>query len=176
MLSEWLDTSEDGEWKPVDRAAFSGFTAAVAIIAWFVTRDEGWVPLLDSANLAFHEAGHPLFGLMGERITVHGGTMGQLMFPLVVIISFLRKRETLSIALAITWFCENMFNIGRYMADARAQILPLVGNGEHDWAEIFMRWGMLEYDLKIAASIRLVAWIGLLICWIWMGWRCYSER
>ena len=24
----------------------------------------GWIPILDSANLAFHEAGHPLFGLL----------------------------------------------------------------------------------------------------------------
>jgi hypothetical protein len=41
----------------------------------------GWIPILDSANLAFHEAGHPLFGLLSARLSVYGGTLMQLLIP-----------------------------------------------------------------------------------------------
>ncbi len=41
----------------------------------------GWVPILDSANLAFHEAGHPLFGILSDRLMVYGGTLMQLLMP-----------------------------------------------------------------------------------------------
>ena len=41
----------------------------------------GWVPILDSANLAFHEGGHPIFGLLSSRLAVYGGTLMQLLVP-----------------------------------------------------------------------------------------------
>ena len=40
--------------------------------AWFANTGEGWVHVLDGANLAFHEAGHPIFGMLlgsGSRST-----------------------------------------------------------------------------------------------------------
>jgi hypothetical protein len=177
MLTNWLNATEDGEWQSVNIATFIAASVFVGLVFYATTGEEGWVPLLDSANLAFHEAGHPIFGLLlGERITVYGGTMGQLVFPLVATISFLRKRETLSFALALAWLYENLLNIARYMADARAQLLPLVGNGEHDWTEIFSRWGVLEADTSIAGTVRLIAWFGLIATWLWLFWRCRAQR
>ena len=46
-------------------------------------------------------------------------------------------------------------NVGRYMKDARAQQLPLVG-GDHDWTEIFSRWGVLTSDVRIGNTVRLL--------------------
>jgi hypothetical protein len=74
------------------------------------------------------------------------------------------------------WLCENLWNIARYMADARAQELPLVGGGEHDWTEIFSRWGALNQDTAIAGVVRLIGWIGLLWAWGWLMWRWYRDR
>ena len=54
------------------------------------------------------------------------------------------------IAASLVWLGENLFNVARYMADARAQELPLVGNGDHDWTEIFSRWNVLPLDERIA--------------------------
>ena len=59
------------------------------------------------------------------------------------------------------WFFENWLNIARYMADARAQELPLVGGGDHDWANIFGRWGLLAHDTQIAAVVRAIGWGGM---------------
>lgn len=39
----------------------------------------------------------------------------------------------MGLAMAWVWLGENLLNIARYLGDARAQVLPLVGGGEHDW-------------------------------------------
>ncbi len=162
-----FDVSDD-EWNPVTWHALCGYLVAALLILWLAHTEGHWVFLLDNANLAFHEAGHPLFGLFSERLTVYGGTLGQLMFPLAVIFSFYRERATVSVAFAVLWLGENLFNIAVYMADARTQILPLVGNGEHDWTEIFSRWAVLNHDVGIAAAVRFFGWLLIMGAGLWL--------
>ena len=165
------------EWRPIGTTAFIASSLLVAGVCYLANTGERWVYLLDSANLAFHEAGHPFFGLLfGSRITVYGGTLGQLGFPIVATASFWWQRETLSFALCLAWLFENFWNIARYMADAREQVLPLVGNGEHDWTEIFSRWQVLHRDTGIAGFVSLLAWIGFLTVCGWLAWRWWHGR
>ncbi len=165
------------EWQPVGTPAFIGSSLLVAGVCYLANSGEHWVYVLDSANLAFHEAGHPFFGLLlGERVTVYGGTLGQLVFPVVATTSFWWKRQALSFALCLAWLFENFWNIARYMADARERVLPLVGNGEHDWTEIFSRWHVLQRDTGIAAFVVVLAWIGVLSTWAWLTWRWSQDR
>jgi hypothetical protein len=147
------------------------------LIAWLAHSGERWVPLLDSANLAFHEAGHPLLGMLSERLTVYGGTVLQLLLPAAVAASFWVRREAVSFAFALGWLAENLWNVSRYMADARARELPLVGSGEHDWTEIFLRWGALESDTTIAGATRFLGWLLLVAATIWLvrRWSAASE-
>ena len=164
-------------WHPVGAAAFGVATVLVAVVAYFANTGERWVMLLDSANLALHEAGHPLFGLLlGERMAVYGGTFMQLIFPMAATLRFWQRRESVSFALCVAWSCENLWNIARYMADARARVLPLVGGGEHDWTEIFSRWGVLHKDLQIAGWVTILGWAGILAVWGWLGRRWLRDR
>jgi hypothetical protein len=66
-------------------------------------------------------------------------------------------------------------NIGRYMADARAQVLPLVGGGEHDWTEIFSRWGVLPLDTRIGGFTRFLGLVLMAYALIWL-WRRIGSR
>jgi hypothetical protein len=175
LLERLRETYEAG-WKPVTTGAALGGSAACLVVVWLANTGERWVWVLDSANLAFHEAGHPLFGLFSSRLMVYGGTLGQLAFPLAAAGSFWVRREALAFALACVWLCENLWNIARYMADARAQELPLVGGGEHDWTEIFSRWGTLQADTSIAAVVRLIGWAGVVAAWGWLLWRWRCDR
>lgn len=161
----------DSDWSPVPQFALMAYSISAALILWLANTGEGWVFLLDNANLVFHEAGHPIFSILGESVTVYGGTMGQLVFPLVAAWSFRRQHATASYSFSLLWLGENMFNIARYMADARAQILPLVGNGEHDWTEIFSRWNMLGGDTFIAGIVRLIGWLLIIGTGIWLWYR-----
>ncbi|MDP1613326.1 MAG: hypothetical protein Q8M11_19890 [Sulfuritalea sp.] len=133
---------------------------------------EQWVPLLDSANLALHEAGHPLVGILSGRAMVYGGTLFQVAFPIAVMVHFHRAGNAIGVAAAVVWLGENLFNIGRYMADARAQELPLVG-GDHDWAEIFGRWGVLHLDGRIAGITRGIGVLLVVgaVVWLYRRWQ-----
>jgi len=177
---EWMDRLREiheAGWKPVGVGGLVTAGLFATYCAWFANTGEGWVHVLDGANLVFHEAGHPIFGLLlGSRITVYGGTMAQLVLPLVVIGSFWGRRETVSFAVGVLWFFENFWNIARYMADARAQVLPLVGSGEHDWTEILTRWGVLQLDTTLAGFVRLVAWAGMLATLGWLVWRWNDDK
>jgi len=165
------------EWGPVGTAALVASSLLVGLVCYLANAGERWVYILDTANLAFHEAGHPLFGLLfGSRMTVYGGTLGQLVFPTVAIVMFWQRRETVSFALCAAWLLENFWNIARYMADARAHMLPLVGGGEHDWTEIFSRWHMLQRDTSVATVVSVLAWIGIGVTWGWLAWHWWRDR
>jgi hypothetical protein len=59
--------------------------------------------------------------------------------------------------------------VARYVADARAQELPLVGGGEHDWAFLLAEWNVLGRDQEIARAIRVVGF-GLIVGASLLGW------
>lgn len=147
----------------------------VALAAgWFIwihffTADQ-WVFLLDHVNLALHEAGHPIVGLFSSRLSVYGGTLFQLLFPLLFAFHFLRQRDSLGFAAAGIWTGESLMNVARYMRDARTQKLPLVGGGMHDWTEIFSRWGALQHDIAIATITKLLG-LTLIVLSCWWLWR-----
>jgi hypothetical protein len=164
------------EWSPLKRLEVWLSVASVCVLfAIILFDDDGFVPLLDHANLAFHEAGHLFFGVLGSTLGLYGGTLGQLAFPIVAGVSFWRRRQAAGLALSGVWLFENFLNIARYMADARAQLLPLVGGGEHDWYHIFTRWGLLSSDTAIAFVTQLIGWLGMLGCLFWL-WRRFDVQ
>jgi len=177
-LPDALQEALDSEWHPLGSPALAAGTAGLIVLGLAALISEsGWIPLLDGANLLFHEAGHPLFGIFGwEPLSILGGTLMQLGVPLLVAGSFWLRREPLAVTVAGIWFFENFLNIARYVADARAQVLPLVGGGEHDWADLLGRWGLLAQDAAIAQGLRALGWLGMLACWMWLAWRWHQSR
>lgn len=158
------DFDDPVEWTPVTRPAAIALTAFGAWIIWghFFSEDR-WLMLLDNANLALHEAGHPLVALFSQHLSVYGGTLFQLLFPALFMRHFRRQGQRTGWIASLMWLGENLMNVARYMKDARAQVLPLVGGGDHDWTEIFSRWGVLQADVRIGTltsllGLCLVAW------------------
>jgi hypothetical protein len=64
---------------------------------------------------------------------------------------------------------QNCWNISVYIRDARAQDLPLVGGGEHDWAILLERAGWLERDQSLGGAVYL-AGVVLYMAAIVLGW------
>jgi len=180
MLTELLQHLREiqgSPWQKVTLRAFLGALGAVGLMFVIYLRStEGWIPVLDSLNLIFHEAGHPLFSPFGETLHILGGTFMQLIVPALVAGSCWYKRQALGAGLSGVWLFQNGFNIARYMADAREQALPLVGGGEHDWGTLFAEWGVLHRDLAYASTVRGIAWIGIACCLLWMAWRWHVDR
>jgi hypothetical protein len=165
------------EWERVPPGKLALFAAGLGGFVAIVRASEpGFIMGLDHANLLFHEAGHPIVGLVSQRLETYGGTLGQLVFPILMAVGFWKKGKVLSLAAASVWFWENFLNIARYMADARQLKLPLVGGGDHDWNTILARWDILQYDTRIAASLQFAAWSGIALTGAWVLGRAWQDR
>jgi hypothetical protein len=177
-LLEPVQEAWESGWQAPSTASLVGASCGFLLLGLLAaTTEQGWVPLLDGINLVFHEAGHPIFGLLGwEPLTILGGTLMQLLVPLGVWGSFWLRREPLGAAVAAVWGSENLLNIARYVADARAEALPLVGGGEHDWATLLGRWGLLHQDLALGQGLRALGWLGMATAWAWLAWRWHASR
>jgi hypothetical protein len=173
----YIKEVQDEPWKEVTTNRLIATSVGFFLFFIVLIKDkDGFIFLIDHANLAFHEAGHPIFGLFGRTLGLYGGTIGQLVFPLIALIAFWFKREAIACAVAGVWLFENFLNIAIYMADARKRVLPLVGGGEHDWANIFSRWGVLHHTSSIAGFVKTMGWLGMIAIWAWVIWRWYKDR
>lgn len=136
------------------RLARLAFLAFLAIYGLATLRSPGDGRLLDGVDLAIHETGHLVFAPFGEFIGVLGGTLFQLLVPALFVAHFLRRGEQFGAAACLWWVAQNCWHISVYVADARAQELPLVGGGEHDWAYLLGEVGWLARDLAVARGVH----------------------
>lgn len=164
-------------WPPTD-PAFAAFSLATGLAALTVLNFE-FVPIIDHVNLAFHEFGHPLFGVFGEAMHWLGGTLMQFVFPVLTCGHFFRRGEFYASAACGYWCAENLRYVAFYVADARAQQLPLVGGGEHDWATILGWLGWLQLDTRLAAMLVFLSWTGWWLVWALVArawWQARQQR
>jgi hypothetical protein len=135
-------------------------TAALGVYGLYYMLVPDHFGLIDNVDLAIHETGHLVFGPFGEFIGMAGGTLLQLIFPLVFAWYFLRRGDRHAATVAAWWVAQNCWNISGYIQDAQAQELPLVGGGEHDWAYLLAELNLLEYDHTLGQLVRVA---GMLI-------------
>lgn len=119
--------------------------------------------LMDSVDLPIHETGHLVFSPFGEFIQFLGGTLFQLIMPGLFVGYSLRRGDRHAASVALWWVAQNLWNVSVYVRDARAEELPLVGGGEHDWAYLLGRLGWLRHDQTIGHSVWLVGVIVYLL-------------
>lgn len=165
------------DWQPVSKAALAGWLVFYGLFLLHAVTADGLL-LIDNVNLIVHEAGHLLFGWLGETPGLWGGTLLELGVPLALAVYFAYHRHTTGTAFATFFYFENFLYIASYMADARRQELPLVtvGDGEsvgHDWFLIFSSLGLLQRDTLIAGVVRSLGWAGMLGT---MGWLVRKVR
>ena len=91
-------------------------------------------------NLVFHEAGHILFTPLGRFMIVLGGSLTQVLVPLVCAGAFLwQTRDPFGAAIAVWWAGESLTDVAPYINDARDLQLVLLGGKTgaevegHDW-------------------------------------------
>ncbi|MFC1983633.1 hypothetical protein ACFLVO_01270 [Chloroflexota bacterium] len=150
---------------------YIAFVLGFLILAALLVFDtDGYIHFLDDANLWFHEGGHFIFGLFGDTMGLYGGTLGQLIIPIICGVAFWKQGSLVSVSVASLWFFENFFDIATYMATASSEgpiIWGVASKGIHDWWDIFTRWGVLPYDTTIATIVRIIGWLGLFSTLAW---------
>lgn len=122
-------------------------------------------------NLVFHEAGHVIFRLLGDFMSVLGGSLLQLLVPIIFLVSFLKAKDTFAASIMLWWFSQSMMDLVAYIDDAQRQEMWLLGGvqgqdmpGIHDWSNHlgFIRiwpflghFGLVDSNFYYAAGILL---------------------
>jgi hypothetical protein len=164
-----------GDWKPVSRVAGIAWLCFYAIFLLYAFTNRSGFLILDYVNLIIHEGGHFFFSWFGDTIRILGGTLGELLVPLLCALYFLWHREATGFAFSSFWFFENFPYIGTYMADARSASLPLVGSDESDWTILFGQWGLLAQDQRIGGIMRILGYLGMLSTMAWLAYRLRQD-
>ena len=141
---------------------------------WICLRNPAEYRWLDSLDLAIHETGHLVFAFGGEFLTLLGGTLFQLIVPAALVAALWRQGDRHGATVPLWWLGQNCWNISVYVRDARAQELPLVGGGEHDWALMLAELDWLQRDQTIGGWVFL-AGVLLYGAAIVIGWRAATR-
>lgn len=107
--------------------------------------------ILDAFELAIHETGHVVFAFFGEFIRMAGGTLLQLIVPLLLVFGFLKGDYRPGVQFSLFLLGHSLLNVSVYAQDARRQILPLVGGRHvrHDWNWMLGTLDILHWDQAI---------------------------
>lgn len=119
-------------------------------------------------DLIFHEAGHFIFAMFGQFMSVLGGSLLQFLIPVIAAIAFLRQDppERFGAAICAWWAGQNLVDLAPYIADSRALQLVLLGGKTgaevegHDWEFILTQLGLVHLDQTIG---RWTHAIGIII-------------
>lgn len=160
---------------PPSGPAALGLVVGVALLARSEL-DHGFLAaVVDGFDLVVHEAGHPLLALTGSRVlAILGGTLAQLAVPVAAAAAFWRRRQPASLAAALAWLGLNLVNVGRYVADAEARALPLLGADAdgHDWWNLLGMVGARHHGPALGAAVAGLGWLlqGLAPAWVVAAW------
>lgn len=128
-------------------------TVLILPIIIFLIVNEGNFIFIDYVNLLIHEGGHGVFILFGKFIYTLGGTIMQLLIPMLFVIYYAKERKKVLLQIFLLWLGESFINVSVYAADASAKRLPLFGgkNVYHDWSFLLNELGILKYDYLVGS-------------------------
>ena len=109
-----------------------------------------------------HEAGHIVFGFLPAVMVAAAGSLSELGFTTLLVIATFRAKAYFAGVFALLWFMLACASAGNYMADARAQLMPLIGpssDPQHDWHFVFSQLGWLDADIVIGTTVKVIGGI-----------------
>lgn len=133
--------------------------------------------ILHLVNLPFHEAGHLVFIPFGRFLSVLGGSLMQLIVPMVcAAVLLLRTKDAFGASVALWWLGQNFMDIAPYINDARALDLVLLGGftgkdvaDYHDWEYILGQLGLLHFDHVLANLSQFIGIFLMITALVWGG-------
>jgi hypothetical protein len=135
-------------------------------------------------NLPFHEAGHIIFRLLGSFVTSLGGSLFQVLMPLICAsVLLLKTRDAFGASVCLWWMGENFMDLAPYINDARSLTLPLLGGntgqtspyGFHDWEYILTETGLLRHDHAIAIGSHCLGVFFMVLAFAWGACILYKQ-
>lgn len=127
----------------------------------YIIINAGQYTYLDAFSLIIHEAGHLIFRIFGQTMHMLGGTLMQIIIPVLLLLFFYANHKLIPLQICLVLLSQNLVNISVYIADAQVKKLRLFGppGAKHDWNWLLGQYGLLEYCEDIAAGVIVLAWL-----------------
>ena len=138
------------------------FGILLALYCLWIAYDPIQGSFLDNVDLPIHETGHLLFRPFGEFMMVAGGSLFQVIMPLVFVGYFAWRRQFYSAAIVALWVGQSVINVYVYAADAVVMQLVLTSGftgsegSFHDWNYLLTATGLLGSTKIVAGIIRVL--------------------
>jgi hypothetical protein len=143
-------------------------------LAWPMREDVIGASFLHLISLPFHEAGHVVFSPFGALLMTFGGSLSQVLVPVICWIAFARSSPNpFGAAVMCWWTGENLLDVAIYINDARALALTLLGGGTgaevegHDWERILQITGLTIHDHQIAWTVHAIGAVMMIGALVW---------
>ena len=172
----------------VDKLTFYGRVLAyIGFFFWgwsFILAGIDWQSIggsfLHNINLPFHEFGHLLFMPFGRFWHILGGSLLQILLPLLILLAFsIRQKDNFGASIMLWWCGQNFIDISPYIADAQLRSLPLIlglGEDSHDWGNLLTMTGNLQHTQAIASSSFSIGCLIMLVSYIWGAYLLLQQR
>lgn len=130
--------------------------------------------ILHIIHLVFHEAGHFIFRPLGNLMHAFGGSLMQLLMPLIIMVQFIRQKDNFAASIGLWWLGQSFLDLAPYIYDAWDKKLPLLGGGigqdnpnHHDWHYILQTTNSMDYHAQIALFAGSIGKALLILSLIW---------
>jgi hypothetical protein len=137
--------------------------------------------ILGILNSIIYGTGHALLDIIGSQfLSAAGGSLLLGIVPVMAAVLCLRVPDYFAVSACGAWLAASLYQIAPFVADARAQVLPLVMAEEggcdlcRDWHYLLSTLHLLPWDTKIAVFMRGVAFLcmwGSIAAGGWMVWK-----
>ena len=133
----------------------------------YLSDPEYFNPIFYGINLGIHEAGHyVIFPMFGEFMSTLGGSLFEVLAPIIAMLSFHFHRQYFAVAFCFGWLATALFDTANYIRDAQEMAMPLLF-GRHDWNYLLSSMGALENDDFIAKIVYFTGFLSLSICLVY---------
>lgn len=172
----------------VDEFTFYGRSLAYIVFffwGWsFILDGTDWKSIggsfLHNINLPFHEFGHVLFMPFGRFWHILGGSLFQILLPLLILLGFsIQQKDNFGASIMLWWCGQNFIDVSPYIADAQLRSLPLIlGMGEesHDWGNLLTMTGNLQHSHTIANSSFIIGCTLIFVSYIWGAYLLIQQK
>jgi len=152
------------------------FAVLLSLYFLWIAYDPMQGSLVHYVDLPIHETGHLVFHPFGEFMGVAGGSLFQVIMPLIFVGYFLWRQQYYSAAIVSLWVGESILDVYVYAADAQVMLIVLTSGftgsegSFHDWNYLLTSLGLLSSTKTVAGIIRLLGTltiIGAGICGIY---------
>ena len=166
-------------WGRVVLASLFGLWG-ISFIASGIDWEEIGGSFLHNVNLPFHEFGHVLFIPFGRFMTILGGSLFQILMPLIALAVFsFQQKDNFAASIMLWWCGQNFIDVAPYINDAPYRALPLImGMGEdaHDWGNLLTMTGHLDSAQALAKTSYLLGCILIITAMVWASCLLYKMK